>query len=254
MDATTKTFYDDLADSYHLIFEDWNKSVARQACILGPMLELYTGKSSPYVLDCACGIGTQTLGLAQRGHIVVASDCSEKAVHRAQEESRRRNLSITFHVADMRELQNYPESGFDAVLVADNALPHLLSEQDLDQALSQIHSKLKDSGSLVATIRNYDALIKTRPVVQSPIFYKHEGQQRIVHQVWDWAGDEYTVHLYITIQTHEGWAVRHFSSRYRALLRTDLNLALKMAGFKDLAWLDPDRSTFYQPIIVARKG
>jgi hypothetical protein len=31
MEAATDTFYDDLADHYHLIFENWNKSIEGQA-------------------------------------------------------------------------------------------------------------------------------------------------------------------------------------------------------------------------------
>jgi len=134
MAESVKTFYDDLAESYHLMFENWSHSVARQAAIIGPILEQYTCKSSAYILDCACGIGTQTIGLAQRGHILVGSDLSSSAVARASSEARTRDLDIRFHVADMRDLGNIPESGFDAVLAGDNALPHLLSQPDLERA------------------------------------------------------------------------------------------------------------------------
>jgi len=67
MASAIDTFYDDLADHYHLIFEDWNRSIENQAAILGPLLEKHTDRAIPHVLDCACGIGTQTLGLANKG-------------------------------------------------------------------------------------------------------------------------------------------------------------------------------------------
>ena len=41
--GTMETFYDDLAEHYHLIFEDWGRSVERQATVLGPLLEQYIG-------------------------------------------------------------------------------------------------------------------------------------------------------------------------------------------------------------------
>jgi glycine/sarcosine N-methyltransferase len=126
MGESVEAFYDDLAESYHLMFENWDHNIARQAAILGPILEQYSGKVSAKVLDCACGIGTQALGLAQRGHILVGSDLSKSAIARATHEARMRNLHIPFHVADMRNLRVIPENGFDAVLIADNALPHLL--------------------------------------------------------------------------------------------------------------------------------
>jgi glycine/sarcosine N-methyltransferase len=250
----TDTFYDDLAKHYHLIFEDWERSIARQATVLGPILERATGKSSPYVLDCACGIGTQTLGLAQRGHQLVASDLSRMAVERATREAQQRQLAIPFHVCDMRELRSIPESGFDAVLAADNALPHLLSQADLELALVQIAEKLAPSGIFVATLRDYDKLIAAQPTIQPPAFYSQGDGERIVHQIWRWRGNEYDMHLYLTIPAEAGWTVKHFHSRYRALLRSDLNRALQASGFGHMEWLEPEDTPYYQPIVVARKS
>ena len=248
-----EAFYDELAEFYHLMFEDWNRSIATQAAAIGPILERYTGKASPYVLDCACGIETQTLGLAQRGHILVGSDLSRAAVARASNEAQRRNLDITFHVADMRTLSTVPEAGFDAVLIADNALPHLLLQSDLERAVGAMAGKLKDSGILLATIRAYDQLISTRPTMQGPTFYEQEGRRRFVHQVWRWEGQQYELHLYLTLQTESEWRVKHFVSRYRALQRRELNSALQSAGFTNIDWLEPGATSFYQPIVVARK-
>jgi hypothetical protein len=42
MDESAEAFYDELAASYHLIFEDWNRSIATQAAVIGPLLERYT--------------------------------------------------------------------------------------------------------------------------------------------------------------------------------------------------------------------
>ncbi len=254
MDESAEAFYDELAASYHLIFEDWNRSIARQAAVIGPLLERYTARVSPYVLDCACGIGTQSIGLAQRGHIVVGSDLSGSAIARAKREAQVRNLDVKFHVADMRKLSAVPETGFDAVLIADNALPHLLSQQDLERAAVEIAAKLKDSGILLATIRDYDQLVSTRPTMEAPRFYEEEGKSRFVHQVWQWDGEQYAIHLYLTLQTESEWTVSHFVSRYRALRRTDLNQALRGAGFTNILWLEPGTTSFYQPIVVATKS
>lgn len=253
MGTSPEGFYDNLSDSYHLIFEDWDRSIAWQAAVLGQLLERYTEKSSAYVLDCACGIGTQTIGLAQRGHRLVGSDLSSLAIERAKKEAKRRGLEIPLHVADMRDLSTVRESGFDAALIADNALPHLLTQADLEKALAQICAKLTDSGILVATLRDYDALNATRPSVQPPAFYAQDGKTRFVHQVWQWEGDGYVLHVYITVQTDEGWSVKHYVSRYRALLRAGMDAALRSAGFTDVEWLAPQVSSFYQPIVVARK-
>ena len=116
-------------------------------------------------------------------------------------------------------------------------------------------SKLKPGGLLLASIRDYDALIEQRPTIQEPGFYGLAGARRIVHQVWDWIDeDRYAVHLYITVQTDEGWKAHHFVSEYRCLLRDELSTALAEAGLREIRWLMPGESGFYQPLVLARSG
>lgn len=253
MSTDTDGFYDDLAEHYHLIFEDWGRSIERQAATLGPLLENRLAQSSLKILDCACGIGTQAIGIAQHGHTIVATDLSKAAVRRAASEARKLGLDIKFHVADMRDLSALPKSDFDAVLAGDNALPHLLSDQDLSQALKSIFIRLKPGGILLATIRDYDSLLSTRPSFQGPTFYSEGETRRIVHQVWDWDENQYDVHLYLTWNSASLWTSKHYASRYRALTRAELTQALESHGFKEIEWLMPETTTFYQPIVLARK-
>jgi glycine/sarcosine N-methyltransferase len=89
--------------------------------------------------------------------------------------------------------------------------------------------------------------------MQVPAFYEQDGKSRFVHQVWQWQGEQYALHLYITLETESGWKVKHFDSRYRALRRSDLNQALQTAGFRDIRWLEPETTSFYQPIVIATK-
>ena len=215
--------YDPLAEHYHLIFENWEASIERQAAALGPLLERECGCRQLRILDCSCGIGTQALGLARRGHQVTGSDVSAAAVERARREAAQRGSAITFHVADMRRLDGLPGEAFDAVVAADNSLPHLLSDEDLRLAAVSIRARLAPGGILLASIRDYDQLLAERPTVQGPAFLDDAGRRRIVHQVWDWTSERcYTFHLYITRETGEGWECFHYAANYRALQRAEL--------------------------------
>jgi SAM-dependent methyltransferase len=96
--------------------------------------ELKLGQSTPRnarILDAACGIGTQTLPLAARGFRLVARDLSPKALARLEREADARGLKIDAAVADMRRVQESVSGEFDVVLVFDNSLAHLLSDDDL---------------------------------------------------------------------------------------------------------------------------
>jgi glycine/sarcosine N-methyltransferase len=89
--------------------------------------------------------------------------------------------------------------------------------------------------------------------MQAPAFYEQDGKSRFVHQVWQWQGEQYALHVYMTLETESGWKVRHFASTYRALRRSDLNRALQTAGLHDILWLEPGTTSFYQPIVIATK-
>jgi glycine/sarcosine N-methyltransferase len=246
------SFYEPLADHYHLIFDDWDQAIERQAGILNRLLAAQGCGHPLKILDCACGIGTQALGLASIGHRVVASDLSRAAVNRARREAERRGFDISFHVSDMSSLTEIADRDFDVVVALDNALPHLSTEQ-LVCALKAAGSKLKSNGSFFASIRDYDALILQKPPMQPPAFYGGEGKRRIVHQVWDWTDEaRYTLHLFITVQSDQEWTTHHFVSEYRALQRSEISRALQSIGFQDVRWLMPAESGFYQPLVVAR--
>jgi len=257
MPPTTSDFYDPLAEHYHLIFDDWSRSIDRQARVLNPLIAKHTGRSSVNLLDCACGIGTQAIGFAQAGHRVVASDASPAAVARAEREARQRHLDIAFFVSDMTSLREIPGHDFDVVAALDNALPHL-SPPQLTQALQAAASKLQPQGLFIASIRDYDRLILERPTIQQPAFYGQaphiHTDRRIVHQVWDWIDHErYTAHLYITTQSGPDWQTHHFATEYRCLLRDELSIALTSSGFDQFRWLMPEETGFYQPIVIAKK-
>ena len=67
-------FYDGMAAHYHLIFDDWEAAIRRQGAIIASLLP--PAETNVRILDCACGIGTQSLAVAKLGFQVDASDLS----------------------------------------------------------------------------------------------------------------------------------------------------------------------------------
>jgi glycine/sarcosine N-methyltransferase len=256
MAGAVENFYDDLASHYHLIYEDWETSIASQAAALAPILARESRCAMPIrVLDCACGIGTQVLGLAKAGFRVTGADFSSHAIERARVEASARSLDLRLHVADMLHLDAVPGTEFDAVICMDNALPHFLSDEKLSEAAAQIRKKLPAGGIFIASIRDYDQLISERPAVQGPRFFSDAGRRRIVFQLWDWMDErKYAFHLYITCETPAGWQTHHGVAIYRAVLRDELTRILEGAGFVRVRWMLPAESGFYQPLVVAVAG
>src|ERR671910_596281 len=168
MADSVRAFYDELAESYDLIFADWQESMRRQATALDRLIQEQLGAGPHTILDCACGIGTQAIGLALLGHTVHATDLSPNAVTRAEREAATRNASLPFGVADLRDLAARVDGEFDVVLACDNALPHLLEDEDLRLAVDNIFAKLSPGGLFLASIRDYDRLVQERPVGEGP--------------------------------------------------------------------------------------
>ena len=92
----TQTFYDHLASHYDKLFLDWDAATREQAVILDRLFQANGFGRSACILDCACGIGTQAIGLAAIGYTVTASDFSQVPLLRpgsAQRSTMCRSLS-----------------------------------------------------------------------------------------------------------------------------------------------------------------
>jgi SAM-dependent methyltransferase len=188
------------------------------------------------VLDCACGIGTQAIGLARLGYRVRGTDLSAVAVERACSEALRLGVEATFEQADFRDLSSVGAE-VDVVLCCDNALPHLLSPGEVVGALREMREKLRAGGLLVVTLRDFDAALAGRPPLAPPVALAGRPR-RVLVRLHDWHPTEpwYDVRYLLLTETADGWTVDERRSRYRALTRRELEQAAAEAGFHDLSW------------------
>ncbi|MGQ0648944.1 MAG: methyltransferase domain-containing protein [Gemmatimonadaceae bacterium] len=244
----TQAFYDQLAPYYHLLYPDWEASIARQSRGLAAVLDEFGVPQAASILDAACGIGTQTIGLAQLGYHVTGSDVSPAAVARAQTETERRGLNATFAIADLRRLSDAFPQLFAAVLACDNAVPHLLSDDEIRTAFIECRRVLAPGGALLISVRDY-AAIERRTPDRRPYGTRTEGDcHYAAEQVWWWDGDQYDLSLRLTEQCGTEVPVVHeFRSRYYAVELSALDRLLREAGFDPVVRRD---AHFFQPLLV----
>lgn len=248
-------FYDDLAADYHLIYSDWDESIRRQ----GDALDALIGQDRAAVLDCSCGIGTQAIGLALRGHRVTGTDISPRAAARAAREAARRGLSLRAAAADMRRLP-FADGQFDTVVCADNSLPHLLTEQDVNAALAEMRRVLRPGGRLLISTRPYDDLLRDRPASTPPQVHRvaeaDEGERTVTFQLWHWHddGEHYDLEHFQLLPAGGEWRVKVRRTTYWAIGRDRLAGLASAAGFVEPQWQLPQETGFFQPLLVARAG
>ena len=249
--SITQTFYDNMASQYDKLFLDWHATTREQAALLDKLLRDRGCGPASRVLDCACGIGTQAIGLAALGYPVTASDISDGELAEAKKRAEKDHVDIRFEHADFRALSGTFSERFDIIICMDNALPHMLTPEDLAQAIGSITDRLAEGGLFVASIRDYDDLLTRKPPYSPPYIHKTALGQRVSFQTWDWEGDIYRLTQYIiddgaTLQTGR------FQCAYRATRRAELTKLLTEQGCR-VEWLFPEETGFYQPIVVARK-
>ena len=307
MSLQPKQFYDNLADDYHLIFKDWDQWMMNQGKVLHQIISTHYNKSSLNpsninILDCAAGIGTQAIGLALQGYKVYATDISSHSIKRAKKESMKflkqnqiKN-EMEFGIADFCELQKNKhllkrKSTFDIVINCDNAITHLLSDDDIEKALKSMKSMLKNDGILILSVRDYASIRNQKylPSGTPPKCYLRKGYndklyRQITFQNWEWSKcrNYYKVNHFVMIEKDannqcidsklgmktniqfesddinltkirdiKDWDVHCRSTIYNALRKNDLIHLLKIAGFTSIQWLSPEQSKYYQPIIIA---
>ena len=248
----TQTFYNKLATQYDKFYPDWDAAVEQEAEFLQALFREHGFDPEARILDCACGIGTQAIGLAALGYSVTGSDASAGALAEAEKRSAERGVDIRFIQADFRALQeSFPEQ-FDIVIAMDNALPHMLTRQDLAQAIGSIVDRIRPGGLFVASIRDYDRILEERPAFSAPYVHKTAKGRRILFQTWDWIGENYRFIQYI-IDDEDGPQVSKFECEYRATRRTELTQLLLARGCRAVEWKLPEQTGFYQPIVTAEK-
>jgi len=149
---SVQPFYDELAPLYHLVYENWEASVAWQGTALASLIDEHWGPGARTVLDAAVGIGTQALGLLALGFRVTGSDLSHAAVDRARREAAVRHLPLPCVVADFRALPVRAASA-DVVIVCDNSLPHLETPSDIETALGECFRCARPGGGCLLSLR-----------------------------------------------------------------------------------------------------
>ncbi|KAF0106035.1 MAG: methyltransferase family protein [Chloroflexi bacterium] len=249
----TKKFYNDLAPYYKLLYQDWDASVVRQADALDRVIKVFVDTTSKTILDVACGIGTQSIGLARLGYQVCGSDLSPVAIEQAQKEALRYGVEVEFRVADMRQVWEFYQKLFDVVIACDNSVPHLLSDDEILLSFKQFYQCIKPGGGCIISVRDYAQIERNDSQKMYPrTVHQTEDGQLVMFDVWNFDGDQYEITTYIVEDKGGSDAktkIIHGGKYYCVEIPTLERLFIE-AGFRQVATL---KDKFFQPLLVAIK-
>lgn len=248
----TNTFYDVIADYYHLFYRDWHAALQREGAVLR---RSFRDRGITKVLDASCGPGTQAIALARLDYEVTAADPSQSMLIKAREHAQYYNVSddITFVCTDFLGLPHAVVGAYDAVITKGNALPHLLTDDEIIQALRNFYQLLRPGGTVLIGMRDYDFLLEDRArFVPRQLHTDDPQQDYILFDVWDWDdGPPVTVtfNTFIVSGKGEQYSVTKHPVTYRALRREELETMLMQAGFVDLK----TESQGWEIVVIGRK-
>jgi len=127
-------FYDDLME--HVSYGKWIRYLEERF----RELDVSPGR----ILDVACGTGTPTLMLAERGFNVLGIDRSWDMIKLARAKTAESERDVPFFVQDMRAISLSVE--VDVVLCLYDSLNFLLRDEDLDAAFQSAYRTLSPGG------------------------------------------------------------------------------------------------------------
>jgi SAM-dependent methyltransferase len=248
-------FYDSLAHAYDRLYPDWGEAIAGQGRALHELVTARLGPGPHRILDAAAGIGTQLIGLAAHGHEVAGSDLSRTATRRAQAECARRHTPAALAVADLRALP-FADGSFDAVLCIDNALAHLMDAEEVTRGLRELGRVARPGGVVLVSTRDYEQARAEHPPGTLPQVWRRAGEETVSFQVWDWWDDgaHYDLQHYQLVDEAGAWVVVRRLSALWAITQHELTDCATRAGLTGISTLSPERSGFFQPILLATRA
>jgi hypothetical protein len=156
-------------------------------------------------------------------------------------------------LADMRKLRQSHQGVFDVVIACDNAIPHLLSEEDILLVFQQFCACTTEEGGCIISVRDYANMdLEGRKFYPRTVHQTPQGRV-ILFDIWEFDEAYYDFTTYIVedqgemgISTH---AIR--GGCYFCVTIAAFERLLKEAGFKLVAIV---REKYHQPILVGMKS
>jgi 2-polyprenyl-3-methyl-5-hydroxy-6-metoxy-1,4-benzoquinol methylase len=184
--SSIQKVYDEVASTYHLLWKDWDGLIQSQKVVFENVFSNLGLKGKLRVLDCGCGIGTQSIAMGLLKHEVLGIDISKASIDRARHETKKLNLDASFEQENILNLKNLKKGKFDVIICAGNVIGHLLSEDDLILFLEGVKSCLKENGHVLIGFKKITPAIYFRlPFVIKQIFFRNRQLRfTIVRRKW----------------------------------------------------------------------
>ncbi len=249
----TNLYYDVIAEFYTYFYRDWETQLEREGLSLRA---LFRNQGVQRVLDASCGVGIQAIPLARMGYDIVAADPSAGMLRKAHELAAQYEVAdkIHFERTDFLHLPEYVQGPFDAVITKGTALPHLLLDEEIEQAVHIFYDFLRPGGTLVIGMRDFGPFMEARPrFIPGFVHQVGEKGEVITFDIWEWDDGPPLIakqKMYI-VQSEDGkrYNTRKRWVNFRPLSTDEVKVVLLEAGFTNYE----DKAERTDRVIITRR-
>ena len=222
--SSVRDFYDELASQYDAM-TGFEMRFERERPAFRSLVDRYRITRA---LDAGSGSGFHSVLLAQLGVEVSALDLSPEMVRLTLDNARKHDVNVmVFNVAFVDAPAEWDE-GFDAVFVMGNSLPHLLSRDELSNALARLIAVLRPGGILFMQCLNYEKILAER--IQ--ILNKKEANGITIIRKYDYDSDGVMFSIVTQTEGRSGKKEKRETVRLRPILKDELTDLLRDLGAK----------------------
>jgi ubiquinone/menaquinone biosynthesis C-methylase UbiE len=206
------------------------------------------------VLDCACGTGQHLIMLSNLGFELCGSDCSGPMLEVCRKNLELFRVDAETKACDYRTLESAWPQTFDAVLCLTQSLNHMLTHEDLVEALCSMRRRLEPKGVLLITQGT------THRTLESEFRFDLVVNTRDFSRVFARDIEEHfqTIHILDVFHSEERQRLEQHDIRIRIILEDEYRALLTEAGFSDVRIYGGydrqayDRRTSMKLIVIAR--
>ncbi len=153
----------------------WPKRIQRE----WPLLEeALAGGPSRRLLDLGCGTGEHARFLIEQGFEVVGVDASASMIEQALEQPLPGN-GLRFVLGDVSRLESLTEGQFGGAICLGNTLPHVKTDQALEDFLRGLRRRLSPAASWVLQLLNYQRIFARQERHLPLNFRSHEDGESV---------------------------------------------------------------------------
>jgi len=219
--------YSKFADIYDELMED--VPYGQIADLIDSKIKKYDIKNN-IVLDLACGTGTLTKELSEKGYEMIGTDASAEMLQKAQE----KNPGVLFLNQPMEEFELYGTVG--VIVCSLDSVNYLADDESLYETFRLCNNYLEPDGLLIFDINTE---YKFRNILADNIFTFDNEK---IFYTWenDYSEDERLCDFYLTFFVKEGELYSRFDEIHteRAYSDTEITKALEANGFSIVEKLD----------------